>query len=357
MHPPHPSRSCVSRRKLILLLAICALTHGRSLRAAPGDRLLADLEHRGWTPQAQQMLQDLLRPAPRGSAPVATLDWDNTMILNDIGDATFIHLVDTMGFTFDAGFWERLPAHQREQVRAYAMTARVLSPAQRPRSPEYRAYRKGLLLAYEELCQGQGDSVCLQWVVQQMSGMKVAEVRAAAQAALDAELARPVGMEEVKRDPDDRYPLRIHRGIRYYPEMQRLVSDLAHHGFDVWVVSASAQWIVEVAAKRVGIPADHVLGVLVDVDSQDRLTDRIARFTWRQGKADAIRTRIGKPPSFAAGDSTTDLEMLLMGQGPRLVMDRGKVPLMDLAQQRQWIIQPPFLVPTKDLQSAVTDEK
>jgi phosphoserine phosphatase len=169
------------------------------------------------------------------------------------------------------------------------------------------------------------------------------DVKKATEATLDLELKQPIGKETIQLDEHDPKKLTVNQGIRYYPEMKELVLKFQNAGFDVWVVSASTQWIVEVAAKKVGVHANRVLGILLDVDKKQRLTSKILRLTYRKGKADAILKDIGKTPVFAAGDSNTDIEMLLLGSGPRLVIDRGKKPLMDIAKEKAWLIQPKFL--------------
>jgi phosphoserine phosphatase len=311
--------------------------------AAVGDD---NLVTRPWAPGWEGVLRRVGeegRARPGGGAPVATVDWDNTMVLNDVGEATFLYLVETLGFAAGEAFWGLVPEQGRAALREHHRRARGMSPGARPSSPAYRAWCKGMVAAYRERCDREGESVCFPWLAQALAGMSVEEVRAAARAALERETARPVGVEWLRDGDKDPRPVRVDRGIRYLAPMVELVATLAAQGLEVWVVSASAQWVVEEAAARVGIPADRVLGVKTQVDARGRLTTRVTRATWRQGKADAIMREIGRPPFFAAGDSNTDLEMLLLGTGPRLVMDRGKRPLLDVAREKGWFVQPPFL--------------
>jgi phosphoserine phosphatase len=58
-------------------------------------------------------------------------------------------------------------------------------------------------------------------------------------------------------------------------QMRDLVGTLQANGFDVRIISASAEPIVRVWAADVGIPADRVMGVRAEHDG-DVLTSRLA---------------------------------------------------------------------------------
>lgn len=273
--------------------------------------------------------------------PLAVFDWDNTMILNDIGEATFLYLVDTQGFVFDDAFWQKIPPKWRAKMKSHhdKISGNLAAV---PNNPNFRAYRKYAVQAYFDLCETRGDAVCYAWLVEILAGLTPAQVRAAAQNTLQRELNHPVAIEKLVLDENDAHPITVKRGIRYYPEMKELVKKLQRNGFDVWIISASTEVLVETAAQKIGMAPERVIGMQALTDQHGRFTDKVERFTYRQGKADAIQKLIGHNPIFAAGDSNTDIEMLLLSSGPRLVIDRGKKPLMDIAIERGWMIQPPF---------------
>lgn len=129
-----------------------------------------------------------------------------------------------------------------------------------------------------------------------------------------------------------------------YPAQQRLIQALQTAGAQVWIVSASNQWIVEAAAPVLGVPVNQVVGIRLAVNA-GLLSDKvIAPVTYRQGKVTAIDTYIGQQPVLVAGDSMTDYEMLQYARELALVINpknKGAAAenIAQLAQQHQWHIQ------------------
>jgi len=308
-----------------------------------------EVTHKSWLPENQNAINQMIatygnknKDFNAKTPPVVTLDWDNTMIYNDIGEATFMLIADEMLFSYNDEFWKLIPDPFRNDLKSLYDDLNLISREERKLSPLYKKYRKILVQSYWHLCDTQGNQVCYAWAAQIMTGMSIPEVKNATNLALRQELDRPIGKESLKSDDNDQSPLQINTGIRYYPEMKKLVEQLKSNGFDVWVVSASTQWVVEVAAEKVGISGNKVIGMLPQLDQSLKLTSKMKRITYRQGKANAIKKIIKRLPIFAAGDSNTDLEMLLLGKGPRLVIDRGKKPLMEIAKKEKWLVQPKF---------------
>jgi HAD superfamily phosphoserine phosphatase-like hydrolase len=338
---------------LICVLYLLGCAQQASLTKSDLNPGLAGLTQVDWHPAnieaIQQCMQTYGKNSPKYDAkmpPLAMFDWDNTMILNDIGEALFFSLVDDMGFSFNEDFWALIPEKYRDTLKHNYQEIKDLSPAARNQSASYQAYRKTFVACYFAIDEEQGTQTAYQWLVHILAGLTSAQVKAASETALHRELHRPIGKETIAKSPEDSKPVTVNTGVRYYPQMAELVQKLKDAGFDIWIVSASAQWPVETLAKRVGIDADHVLGILPEIEN-NKIVPRIKRFTYREGKAIAIRQEIGRTPIFAAGDSNGDLEMLLLGSGPRLVIDRGKKPLMDTARERGWLVQKPFLVPAE----------
>lgn len=261
-----------------------------------------------WVPAVKREIKSQIKNLKKKSRPLATLDWDNTLIYGDVGEATLKHQIDTRAFSFDANFWQLIPGNVRSRLKALH------------HNDPQDEFSKLFWQTYENMCATKGDQACYVWTVQLMTGLSPDEVRRQAQNVIKNFSSR---------------------GPCYYPQMKKLVKELKKAGVDVWIVSASTQWIVEEAARHVGVDADHVIGMLPKVKN-GRITAQMERVTYREGKAQAIQNIIGKPPDFAAGDSNTDLEMLLMAEGMRLVIDRGKEPLMTTARQKGWLIQPKF---------------
>jgi hypothetical protein len=160
--------------------------------------------------------------------------------------------------------------------------------------------------------------------------------------------------------------------------MQDLIATLQANGVDVWVLSASSQPFVEAFADRVGIAADHVVGVRAIVDDAGKTTTKFqgcgavadddgALITYLEGKrcwmnkaifsvsggaAQAVQTDPALRPVFAAGDSDTDVSFLQDATGLRLVLNRNKKELMCNAYNDAggtWLVNPMFIGPKPQL--------
>ena len=307
------------------------------------------LEPGSWLPGNKARLDRLIKQHGRGSAgydpkrpPVAAFDWDNTMIRNDIGEAVFFRAIREIGFKFDQpGFWDLIPEEfGRDSLRADTEAAARLPLAQAQRTPEYLRYRKHFHEVYERVKkEGPAMGVEYGWLVQLMAGFSKEELERFADEAIAAELAKPLGEEDISGFDGDPAPIRIPSGIRPFAEMFDLVARLQDAGWDVRIVSATAEWVVARFAARAGIPAGHVHGVRA-LTRGGRLTTKLSQKTWGQGKADVLLRRAGRAPRLAAGDSNSDLQMLESSKGESLVVDRGTEPLGSKARGRGWIVQP-----------------
>ncbi|MDD5629790.1 MAG: haloacid dehalogenase-like hydrolase [Elusimicrobia bacterium] len=339
--------------KVLTLPTAFSLWVKGQVAAAPAVSLAkpAVLEPGSWLPENKARLERLIREHGRGSAqydaknpPLATFDWDNTMIRNDIGEAVFYRAVRELAFRFeDERFWRLIPEEfgREELRRSYEAVAR-LPLAQAQGTPEYRRYRKLFHQVYERV-KKEGPDLGLDygWLVQLMVGYSKEEVERFADATLAAELAKPLGSELITDSDSDPAPIRIASGIRPHQEMFDLARRLKEAGWEVRIVSATAEWVVARAAALAGILPEHVHGVRARLRG-GRLTTRLTQRTWGQGKADTILRRAGRASLLAGGDSNSDLQMLELSRGERLVVDFGREPLRAQARERGWLLQPPF---------------
>ena len=122
-------------------------------------------------------------------------------------------------------------------------------------------------------------------------------------------------------------------GHRVFPEMQELTGRLAAQGCDIWAVSSTNNWVVEVGAERFGIARDHVLAACVHVDG-GCASDRLIRVPTDELKAVAIREVIGKPVDAVFGNSVHDQAMLEIAKYPICV---NPIPELErVARERGW---------------------
>ncbi|MBI2069729.1 MAG: haloacid dehalogenase-like hydrolase [Elusimicrobia bacterium] len=315
---------------------------------APLDALAGTRLARGaWTADNYHALAAFLHRSENIYGPkVAVFDFDNTCILNDIGDAVFYYMTDEALFDFetilaDPSLWAYFAKGEENPV-LQAIEAFV-----KEKKSFYPRYRKTLYKAYDDLCDMAGNETCYGWVVRLQAGKTPYEMRQIAARALKRELKKPVGRDMVLAGEDDRLPLAFNTGIRPYQEISNLMRVLKGAGFDIWIVSASGQYIVEAASRKLfGVPAQRVIGVRSRLQG-GRLSADIELMTYRAGKVRAIDQVIGFRPLFAAGDSDTDWEMLDYAQDLRLVIDRGKAvsrhAVEEKATGKAWLIQPKFL--------------
>jgi phosphoserine phosphatase len=122
---------------------------------------------------------------------------------------------------------------------------------------------------------------------------------------------------------------------RVFPEMQELTQRLAEQGCDLWAVSSTNNWVVEVGAERFGIAGDHVLAASVHVDN-GCASDRLIRVPTDELKAVVIREIIGKPMEAVFGNSVHDQAMLEMAKYPFCV--NPNPDLEQIARERGWTV-------------------
>ncbi|MEU9251534.1 haloacid dehalogenase-like hydrolase [Streptomyces sp. NPDC048270] len=378
-------------------LALMAVTASGLLLAPPAQAGQAACPRvtigAGWYGDNRARLQQLVdqygRCSPHRTGdrtkPVAVFDWDNTVVKNDVGDATM--------------FWLLRNGRIRQPARGdWTTTSRFLTPAAaaalagacgplaRPGAPLPTGTPGGTACA-DEINSVYGTAATragaaafagwdrrttepsYAWLPQLMRGWTAREIRGFAAAARTENLAAPVGaVQKVGSGTATGW-------VRYYEQQKDLVSGLQKAGFDVWISSASPQPVVEVWARGVGIDADHVIGIRNTTGRDGKFTARLqgcgsvrdgadTMITYIDGKRCWINKEIFgvrgaaaekvQPASrrqvFAAGDSDTDISFLRDATALRLVVNRNKNELMCRAYDNadgRWIVNPMFIEPKK----------
>ena len=373
---------------LAMLVVSCQPPAAATPSPAPALRHL-DAGLPGWLPGNRGRLDALL--AARGAAslgydpehrPVATFDWDNTMMRSDIGDATMAWMLRHDLILQPPGRdWSVTSAALTPAARA-ALNAACDSAGEpgRPLATRANAACTDALYAiYDDGKTPAGAAAWTHdvtltinegyaWLARLLAGYTPAEIaafthdayREASQAAVGATLT-----------------LGTHAGVtayvRIYPTMHDLVGALQGSGFDVWIVSASPQHVSEVVAHEVGIAADHVVGIRSVLEADGRQGYHLEScgdapaesvITFNQGKRCFINKVIFHEPAaaqlprsaadvahrqvFAAGDSDTDVAFVQDATDLKLVLDRNKVQLMCNAYSNaggRWLGQPMFIEP------------
>jgi phosphoserine phosphatase len=122
---------------------------------------------------------------------------------------------------------------------------------------------------------------------------------------------------------------------RIYPELQELTRRLAEQGCELWAVSSTNSWVVDVGAERFGIRRERVLAACVQVED-GCASDQLIRVPTDELKAVAIREIIGKPMEAVFGNSVHDQAMLEMAKWPFCV--NPNPDLEQLARERGWTV-------------------
>ncbi len=354
------------------------------LPRTPERTLNATLE---WYGNNRQQLDTMIAEYGSASAdynpaqkPVATFDWDNTVIKNDIGAATLYWMIQHEKVQQPPGAdWHVIPYLTDEAVETMSSVCGAVTPPGSPLPTATNHACANELVSLNDnktLTNGQAaftgynyrtyDPGCaMQSYI--LAGYTPDEVRAIAGQVIEANLGASIGSTQRVGDMEEEGYIRI------YPQILDLIGTLHANGFDVWIVSASPQYIVESFAARVGIPADHVIGVRSMLDERGRLTYNLegcgpvsdkenSLFTYITGKrcwinkviyndtsANAINIRTsGDRPVFAAGDSNTDVAFMQDATALRLVINRNSPELMCNAyasKNTDWLINPMFIAP------------
>ncbi|MEI7939972.1 MAG: HAD family hydrolase [Verrucomicrobiota bacterium] len=329
------------------------------------------LQAPGWRREIRKALTDLIRRGAGKGLPV-TLDFDNTIVWGDIGEATLAVLV-------------------KQGLLRVSRIARTLSPSFRlPGALEVSLDSGPDLTSYYEAylaptVHGAADPTALAngyaWVVEIMEGLSPWDVVQATQKAFGFGEPMQPRMIEVTAGKTS-FPAPF-----FYPAMVELIGELRRHEFDVWVISASNVWsvrwmvtkalnpLLEAHGAASGIPADHVVGIsalLQDTAGglyKDALlvrenaayaaleerTLRSFQLTSRlqypvptyAGKVGCIWDAVGRHPYLAAGDSPGDHAMLSFSEHRLWIMRMDKpgyqqktADCIRRTGKKGWMIQP-----------------
>lgn len=332
--------------------------------------------------------------------PVAVFDWDNTVIKNDIGDATVFWMLQNDAILQPPGKnWSYTsPYLSPAAVSALTIACAGLAEAGKPLPTHDNApcadeilsiYSEGTTKAELSAFTTQYDHRRLEpayaWAAQLLGGHTKDEAHAIADKAIEANLKAPQGAEQTIGTT-----MGLAAWVRVYDQMNDLIAVLQKNGFDVWVVSASPQLVVERFAARINITADHVVGIRSLTDDKGVLSyDLEGCGDVPDGKNDLMSDAVGdslipyidgkrcwinkaiygdktataieqtmdpkKRQVFSAGDSNTDITFVKDATALRLVLNRNKVELMCNAYQNgdgNWLVNPMFINPKEQQMTA-----
>ena len=326
--------------------------------------------HGRWLPENRARLEAFIGAHGRGSAgfdaarpPVILFDWDNTAMRGDIGDLAFSWALshDAFALPVPGGFSSLGPL--RPQVAAeldgargeltdacrsllarVALTGRDLQDADAFTVPVGPTYKPSYAL-----------------LSQLFVGLTHEEVAAIGRAALGRALDAPWGARA------DVAGTEVEAFARITPELRELTTLLRDEGFELYVISASHQALVEVAAAELGFAADHVVGMRPNLDAQGRYaagfvdpteglaaepitTYDVGKRIWALREVYGVRgaglldESASSAPVAVFGDADTDYAMLDWASELAFLFDRGYPRVSARAAERpeRWAVQPVF---------------
>jgi phosphoserine phosphatase len=263
-------------------------------------------------PQIQQFLKAHTNHAPRRPG-VAVFDCDGTVIKGDIGEAMLYYQLEHFHFKVSpADVWPDHP--RRSELDRWYRVLTAIDASQRSSQPEFAPFADTILSWYfDQLAHGTIEKACAD-IVRLFSGHTLSEVRRIAEATFLEETGAPISERKLGTR------LRP-KGARYIRESIELVRLLMQRGFVIWAVSGSNRWSVEPVFRRLGIPAEQVIGIdLIERDGVLSSTPREPVPIQRK-KVDALRERIPEAPLLVASDSRLDIPLLQYSAGLRVYVN------------------------------------
>lgn len=311
------------------------------------------------------------RPGPR---PVAVFDWDNTVIKNDITDATLAWSLRHDALLRPARWTDTSPwlsPAANRALRAACDTVPVGRPMPTSRNTacadeimEIRERSKTMAgeAAFVGSWHHRRTEPSYAWVTTLFAGHTPAAVTVFARRARAEALRAPIGAKQTVGTHT------LAGYIRYYEQQKDLISTLQKAGFAVYIVSASAEPIAEAWSGGVGVDRRHTIGIR-NIVRDGRLTPAVRgcgddphALPYIDGKRCLVNQEIfgirgaraweQQDPAhriaLGAGDADTDVTFVNDATGAHLAVNRNKTELMcrafDNADGR-WLPNPMFIEP------------
>ncbi len=237
--------------------------------------------------------------------PFAVLDFDNTCIVNDVGEAVLAFMC------------------RNHLLRC----GELLSGAQ----PCDAAYHEQVFRQYHQLLDRGDIRAASLLCAGILAGFTRDEATALVSATLDAEGTVP-GEGEL-------CGIVVARGLTMRPSLQRLIAFSNANNIPIWIVSASPEIAVRAAMRRFGI-AGNLIALRNRADNAVLSQTLEEPHSIAQGKVDCIRRFIdaSRRPLFAVGDSVYDLPMIEYAD-LHAVVERDNA-LTREARRRGWFVLP-----------------
>ncbi|MBV8761556.1 MAG: haloacid dehalogenase-like hydrolase [Deltaproteobacteria bacterium] len=311
--------------------------------------------------------------------PVALWDWDNTISKNDFGDAMTYWFISHGKVLQPPGQdWHNSSGYLTDAAvtalaAACGTTVAAGQPFPAPTATNHDCADEILSIYDNETTRAgtaawrQGNMRRLEpafaWTPQLMAGYTHAEVQAETSAMLAVELAAaPDTTQTIGTTTENGW-------LRIYDQQKDLIGAAQSRGYDVYIITASPQDVIQTAAAMVGVPADHVVGIRSKTDANGKLTTSFEGcgdvpdggdvIPYVQGKRCYVNKVVYGDTGavawqrhldrqwFAAGDSDSDVEFVRDARY-HLAINRNKADLMCHAlynERGTWVYNQMFIEP------------
>lgn len=327
------------------------------------------LEKGNWQEDVYQKLQALL-VNHREQGEYAVFDWDNTCIINDIGEAVFNYQLRQLDFhltpeellqTLLTGvpkdpFNQKWQNQDGEVLDVESLASDIAESYERlfherkagqsvvtlQQTLDYLEFITKMRFLYDAIGDSFSPDISYPWVTYFLGGKTEEEVQQLTLLTLEEELRAELGFERWTSpasvaSKSGCVTIQFKRGIRLIPEIQGLMKALESQGIKVYIVSASNRDVIlsfaTAGAYGYALPDQQVYGMrLKSVNGKQlpRLDERFAQ-TQGKGKTRTIQDLIApfhgnRGPVLVAGDSDGDVAMLSDFQVTEvaLIIDRQK---------------------------------
>ncbi|MFC7310622.1 haloacid dehalogenase-like hydrolase [Streptomyces monticola] len=314
--------------------------------------------------------------------PVAAFDWDNTVVKNDVTDATLAWALAHDKILRPKSWRERskwlTDAADKALTEACGTGVPVGAPL--PTSTDtgcadeiFEIRENARTMSGDPAFEGEWNHRRTvpeyAWVPQLFSGHTVGELSTYARKARAEALAAPVGAtRQVGTHTIPAY-------VRYYDQQRDLIRTLKRAGFDVWIVSAGSEPVTEVWSKGVGVDRAHTVAIRSVLDGEGRITPynegcggvgrtKGEAIPYIDGKRCWINQEIfgvkgakawqqqdaTRRIALGGGDADTDVTFVGDATGAHLLLNRNKDEAMCRAYDNadgRWVINPMFIEPMK----------
>lgn len=113
---------------------------------------------------------------------------------------------------------------------------------------------------------------------------------------------------------------------KFYPEMKALIANLKEFGFEVWILTASPEYLYQgFFAKELGISTANIIGARSVVEHGKTTSKIILPIPQDDGKANSIPTFIKIKPLIVGGNSRGDMDMINESAGLKIVVNPDDV--------------------------------